>query len=38
VVEHALARGARVVLAGNDVDAPGLDEAILRLVPQEVRA
>jgi cyclic 2,3-diphosphoglycerate synthetase len=36
VVEHALARGARVVLAGNDVDAPGLDDAILGLVPQVV--
>ena len=38
VVEHALARGARVVLAGNDVVADGLDEAILALVPQGVRA
>jgi cyclic 2,3-diphosphoglycerate synthetase len=36
VVEHALARGARVVLAGNEVDAPGLDDAILGLVPQAV--
>ena len=38
VAEHALARGARVVLADNEVVAPGLDEAILGLVPQEVRA
>jgi cyclic 2,3-diphosphoglycerate synthase len=37
VVEHALARGARVVLAENEVVAPGLDEAILRLVPSAVR-
>jgi cyclic 2,3-diphosphoglycerate synthetase len=36
VAEHALARGARVVLAGNEVVAPGLDEAILALVPQRV--
>ena len=38
VAEHALARGARVVLAGNEVVAPGLDEAILELMPQGVRA
>jgi len=38
VVEHALARGARVVLADNEVVAPGLDEAILALVPQGIRA
>ena len=38
VAEHALARGARVVLADNEVVAPGLDEAILALVPEEVRA
>ena len=38
VVEHALARGARVVLADNEVVAPGLDERILALVPDEVRA
>ena len=36
VAEHALARGARVVLAGNEVVAPGLDEAILALVPPRV--
>jgi len=36
VAEHALARGARVVFADNEVVAPGLDEAILALVPQEV--
>src|SRR6266404_2312091 len=35
VAEHALARGARVVLADNEVVAPGLDEAILALVPLE---
>ncbi len=33
VAEHALARGARVVLAANEVVAPGLDEALLALVP-----
>jgi cyclic 2,3-diphosphoglycerate synthase len=38
VAEHALARGARIVLAGNEVVAPGLDEAILELIPQGVRA
>jgi cyclic 2,3-diphosphoglycerate synthase len=38
VAEHALARGGRVVLAENEVVAPGLDEAILALVPQGVRA
>jgi cyclic 2,3-diphosphoglycerate synthetase len=38
VAEHALERGARVVIAGNEVVAEGLDEAILALVPQEVRA
>jgi len=38
VVEHALARGARVVLADNEVVAPGLDERILALVPERVRA
>ncbi len=37
VVEHALARGARVVLADNEVVAPGLDERILALVPERVR-
>ena len=37
VAEHALVRGARVVLAENEVVAPGLDEAILALVPQRVR-
>jgi cyclic 2,3-diphosphoglycerate synthase len=34
VAEHALAHGARVVIAENEVVAPGLDEAILGLVPQ----
>ncbi len=34
VAEHALARGRRVVLAANDVVAPGLDEALLELVPE----
>jgi cyclic 2,3-diphosphoglycerate synthetase len=38
VAEHALARRARVVLAENEVVSPGLDEAILALVPQGVRA
>jgi cyclic 2,3-diphosphoglycerate synthase len=38
VAEDALDRGARVVLAGNDVVGDGLDEAILGLVAQEVRA
>ena len=37
VAEHALQHGVRVVLAGNDVAAEGLDEAILGLVPQEAR-
>jgi cyclic 2,3-diphosphoglycerate synthase len=37
VAEHALAHGARVVLAENEVVSPGLDEAILGLVPQVVR-
>jgi cyclic 2,3-diphosphoglycerate synthetase len=36
VAEHALARGARVVLADNEVVAPGLDERILALVPERV--
>jgi cyclic 2,3-diphosphoglycerate synthetase len=31
VAEHALARGKRVVLAANDVVAPGLDDALLEL-------
>jgi cyclic 2,3-diphosphoglycerate synthetase len=35
VAEHALARGARVVLADNEVVADGLDERILGLLPQE---
>ena len=38
VAEHALARGRRVVLAGNDVVAPGLDEALLALLPEAVPA
>jgi cyclic 2,3-diphosphoglycerate synthetase len=38
VAEHALARGARVVLAANDVVADGLDEALLALLPEAVRA
>jgi cyclic 2,3-diphosphoglycerate synthetase len=33
VAEHALARGIRVVLAANDVVAPGLDEQLLALAP-----
>jgi cyclic 2,3-diphosphoglycerate synthetase len=37
VAEAALARGARVVFADNEVVAEGLDDAIRSLVPQEVR-
>jgi cyclic 2,3-diphosphoglycerate synthetase len=36
VAEHALARGIRVVLADNDVIAPGLDERLLALMPVAV--
>jgi cyclic 2,3-diphosphoglycerate synthetase len=32
VAEHALVRGARVVLADNELVAPGLDEAVLNLI------
>ena len=38
VAEHALAHGARVVLADNEVVSPGLDETIFALVPEAVRA
>ena len=38
VAEQALARGARLVLAENEVVADGLDEAVLALLPSEVRA
>jgi cyclic 2,3-diphosphoglycerate synthetase len=38
VAEHALACGAAVVLAGNEVLSDGLDEAILELLPQGARA
>jgi cyclic 2,3-diphosphoglycerate synthetase len=38
VAEHALARGRRVVLAGNDVVAPGLDDALLTLALEAVPA
>jgi cyclic 2,3-diphosphoglycerate synthetase len=38
VAEHALAHGARVVLADNEVVAPGLDEKLLALLPQRVAA
>jgi cyclic 2,3-diphosphoglycerate synthetase len=38
VAEHALERGARVVLADNEVVAPGLDERILSLLPSGVHA
>jgi len=38
VAEHALARRRRVVIAANDVVAPGLDEALLALAPEAVRA
>jgi cyclic 2,3-diphosphoglycerate synthetase len=37
VAEHALARGARVVLADNEVVAPALDDAILALLHEEAR-
>jgi cyclic 2,3-diphosphoglycerate synthetase len=37
VAEHARATGRRVVLAGNDVVAPGLDEALLELAPEAMR-
>jgi cyclic 2,3-diphosphoglycerate synthetase len=37
VAEHARARGKRVVLAGNDVVAPGLDDALLDLAPEAAR-
>jgi cyclic 2,3-diphosphoglycerate synthetase len=35
VAEDALARGRRVVLAADDVIAPGLDEALLALAPDK---
>jgi cyclic 2,3-diphosphoglycerate synthase len=38
VAEAAAARGVEVVFADNEVVAPGLDEAVLELVPAEVRA
>jgi len=38
VVEHALANSRRVVFAGNEVVSEGLDEAVLALLPQGVRA
>jgi cyclic 2,3-diphosphoglycerate synthetase len=38
VAAHALARGRRVVLAANDVVADGLDEQVLDLVRERVRA
>ena len=38
VAEDALARGRRIVLAANDVIAPGLDKALLALAPEHVRA
>jgi cyclic 2,3-diphosphoglycerate synthase len=38
VAERALAHGAKVVLAANDVVADGLDEALLELLPEAVRA
>ncbi len=36
VAEHALAHGIRVVLAANEVVAPGIDEQLLALVPVNV--
>jgi cyclic 2,3-diphosphoglycerate synthase len=38
VAEHAAARGADVVLAANDVVAPGLDEALVELAEVASRA
>jgi cyclic 2,3-diphosphoglycerate synthetase len=38
VAEDAVARGRKVVLAGNDVVAPGLDDALLALAPELVTA
>jgi cyclic 2,3-diphosphoglycerate synthetase len=38
VAEVAAERGVEVVFADNDVVAPGLDDAILSLLPAEVRA
>ena len=38
VAEHAVVRGARLVLAENEVVADGLDEKILSLLPAAVRA
>ena len=38
VAEVALARGVELVLAANDVVAPGLDERVAALVPAETRA
>jgi cyclic 2,3-diphosphoglycerate synthetase len=38
VAEAALARGARLVFADDEVVADGLDDAILSLVPQAVRS
>jgi cyclic 2,3-diphosphoglycerate synthase len=37
VAEHAAAHGARVVLAGNEVVADGLDDVLFSLVPARVR-
>jgi cyclic 2,3-diphosphoglycerate synthase len=34
VAEHALAHRRRIVLAGNEVVAPGLDDALLALAPE----
>ncbi len=38
VAEHALARGRRLVFAGNDLVAPGLEQALLALAPAAVGA
>jgi cyclic 2,3-diphosphoglycerate synthetase len=38
VAEVAAERGVAVVFADNEVVAPGLDDAILSLLPAEVRA
>jgi cyclic 2,3-diphosphoglycerate synthase len=36
VAEHALERGKRVVIAGNDLVGDGVDEALLALAPERV--
>ena len=38
VAEEAARRGVELVLAANDVEGDGLDEAVLSLLPQRVPA